>query len=41
MTSKGTGKGQRDPLEVFYEKKLFVKIVQYSKENTCFPVNIV
>ena len=26
---------QKQPLEVFFEKKLFWKILQYSQENTC------
>ena len=26
---------QKEPLEVFFEKKLFWKILQYSQENTC------
>ena len=27
------------PLEVFYKKKLFVKILQHSQENTCVEVS--
>ena len=30
---------QKQPLEVFYKKKLFLKISQYSKENTCVRVS--
>ena len=28
------GAGQKQPLEVFCKKKLFLKILQYSQENT-------
>ena len=31
-------KFQKQPLEVFYKKKLFLKTLQYSQENTCVGV---